>query len=115
MIFRGGGGEGGDDIYIPKEGREDIGKFAYYLSIVFITPSKEVSLESIFQVALLSHISRPRRRGAKYQVLNTKFQLAAIFNHPKLGTTYLYLLCDLSAPTLLALKRKRKKYGTILL
>lgn len=40
MIFR-GGGEGGDDIYIPylrKEGREDIGKSAYLLgSIVFIT------------------------------------------------------------------------------
>lgn len=31
MIFRGGGGEGGDDLYIPKEGREDIGKSAYLL------------------------------------------------------------------------------------
>lgn len=41
-------------IYPRKEGREDIGKFAYYmyLSIVFITLSKEVSLSSIFQVAL---------------------------------------------------------------
>lgn len=40
-----------------------------YLSIVFITLSKEVSLESIFQVhvALLSHIFKPLQRGGKYK------------------------------------------------
>lgn len=77
-----------------RQEREDIGKFAYYLrylSIVFITLSKEVSLESIFQVALLSHIFQTPPTGRQIQVLNTKFQLAAIFNHQKLGPTYLYL------------------------
>lgn len=78
MIFRAGGGEGGDDIYIPKEGREDIGKFAYllpYLSIVFITPSKEVPLESIFLALHYYPIYfRPRRRGGKYNFQYNKFQ-----------------------------------------
>lgn len=73
MIFRGGGGEGKDDIHIRKEGRK--GRYRQvrllhylYLSIVFITPSKEVSLESIFQVALLSHIFQTPPTGRQIQV-----------------------------------------------
>lgn len=98
MIFRGGGEKGGMISIIPKEGRK--GRYRqvrlpYNLSIVSITPSKEVSLESIFQVALLSHIFRPRRRGANPSSQYNKFQLAAILNHPKLGPTYLYLLTSL--------------------
>lgn len=39
MMFRAGGGEGGDDIYIPKEGKGNIGKSAYYLTLVlFLSP-----------------------------------------------------------------------------
>lgn len=87
MIFRGGGGEGGDDIYNTqgRKGREDIGKSAYYmyLSIVSITLSKEVSLESIFLTLPVPYIYfRPADRAANTS-FNTKFQLAAIFNHPK--------------------------------
>lgn len=62
---------------IPKEGREDIGKFAYYmyLSIVFITLSKEVSLESIFQVALLSHIFQTPPTGR--QIPSSQYEVPA--------------------------------------
>lgn len=99
---------------IPKEGRK--GKISaspptYYLSIVFITPSKEVSLESIFQVALLSHIFRPRRRGGKYK-FPYEVPASSDFKSPEIR--YYLPLCDLSNPTLPALERKRK-YGTILL
>lgn len=68
---RRGKGGGMIFIYLRKEGREDIGKFAYYLrylSIVFITLSKEVSLESIFQVALLSHIFQTPPTGRQIKV-----------------------------------------------
>lgn len=60
-------------IYPRKEGREDIGKFAHYLlSTVSITLSKEVSLESIFQVALRYHpYFQTPPTGEQIQVLNT--------------------------------------------
>lgn len=78
-------------IYLRKEGKISASPPTTLGTVVLFYHPKEVSLESIFQVALLSHIFSSRRRGGQIQVFNTKFPLAAIFNHQKLGTSGLYL------------------------
>lgn len=77
-----------------RKGRYWQVRLPHYLSIVFITPSKEVSLESIFQVALLSHIFKPRRRGTNTKFSTQQVPASSDFKSPEIRS-YLPVLTSL--------------------